>query len=294
MLFMVRNTSNQVKGFVFLILAAALYSTMPILGKFMYQTGLTPVSVLILRYFFALLMLMGYLAWRRRPILTSSPYALIQGLAFIGGSLLYFNAIKYLPAGLAAAIFYMYPVMVSLLAIVVYKEKLTGRQVVALMLALTGIVIVSGILVETTQRLSPLGVAQVIASSICYAIYTLLGQKTTKGGNALTLTATLSLCGLTILALVFPRELLIFTHISLEQALLGFAVALFNTVLSIFFYLKGLAIIGASRAALVSTAEPAFTLLFAFILLSEIISPLQGLGIILILTSTTLALKPKR
>ncbi|MGE5453996.1 MAG: DMT family transporter [Methylocystaceae bacterium] len=291
---MANNISNRITGFVFLILSAAFYSTMPILSKFMYQTGLSPISALLLRYFFSLVILVVYLALiKRQPVFTRSPYAIIQGLLFVLGSLLYFYALKYLPAGLTTSIFYMYPAIVSVMAIVIYHERLALRQVLALILALAGIIIISGLLGESTHRLSPLGVMLVIGSCICYSGYTLLGQKTINQASALSLTVTMSLCGFVILALVFPSELLIVTHITLEQTALGVTMAVLNTILSVFCFLKGLAIVGASRASLVSTAEPAFSLLFAFILLGEIISPWQGFGVLLVLISTTIAINRK-
>lgn len=292
---MVKGLSERTTGFLFLLLSAALYGTMPIISKIMYQTGLNAVSALLLRYFFSLVILVLYLKLiKHEPAFARSPLAIIQGVTFVAGSLLYFNAVNYLPAGLTTSIFYIYPAIVSILAIFVYRERLTLRQLGALLLALLGIIIISGLLGETTHRLNPLGVMLVTCSSICYSFYTLVGQKTSNSTGALPLAATLSLCGFVILALVFPREFAIVPHLTLEQILLGIAMAFFNTVLSVIFFLKGLALTGASRAAVVSTAEPAFTLLFAFILLGETISPLQGLGVLLVLSSTTLAIKPKR
>lgn len=286
------NPPKLIVGFVFLVLSAALYATMPIIGKIMYHTGLSAVSVLLLRYFFSLTILVAYLVFKKEQILIFSPFAIIQGILFVLGSLLYFNAVKFLPAGLTTSIFYMYPAIVSALAIVIYHEKLPLRQITALVLALGGIVIISGFLGEATNRLSLPGIILDIGASLCYSGYTLLGQKTTDRWSALPLTTTLSLCGLVMLSLVFPHDLTALAGITLKQAFLGMTMAVLNTILSVFFFLKGLAIVGASRAALVSTAEPAFTLLFAFLVLGEVISPLQGLGILLVLVSTTLALKP--
>lgn len=290
---MFTKLSGRIIGLIYLLISAALYATMPILSKLMYQTGLTAVSSLLLRYFFSLLILVIYLMLiKRETPFTRSPYAMIQGLTFIAGSLLYFYALIYLPAGLNTSIFYVYPAIVSVLAVIVFRERITWRQILALGLALVGIIIISGQLSNAPYRLSVTGVILSLGASFCYSCYTLLGQKTTATIGTLPLTATLALYGFVVISLVFPHELVsMVPQLTLEQLLLGLAMAVFNTVLAIIFYLKGLSLVGASRAALVSTAEPAFTLLFAFVVLNEVLSPLQGLGVLLVLGSTTLALQ---
>ena len=65
-------------------------------------------------------------------------------------------------------------------------------------------------------------------------------------------------------------------------------IALISTVAAITLYFAGLARVGATRAATLSTVEPAFTVILAAIFLAERMRPLQVLGGVLILVAVVL------
>jgi drug/metabolite transporter (DMT)-like permease len=78
-------------------------------------------------------------------------------------------------------------------------------------------------------------------------------------------------------------------HLTGQQILITITMAIMNTLMAVLFFLKGLQKIGASRATLISTAEPVFCLLMAFFILGETLTPLELLGSSLVFTSMLLA-----
>lgn len=92
------------------------------------------------------------------------------------------------------------------------------------------------------------------------------------------------------LALVRPVALP--TEISTWGLLL--ALALVSTVMPIFCLTTGLNKLGASKAAIVSTAEPVLTAIWAAIFLGEQMQPIQLVGAVLILSSVILLQIPRR
>jgi drug/metabolite transporter (DMT)-like permease len=69
---------------------------------------------------------------------------------------------------------------------------------------------------------------------------------------------------------------------------MGAVMALANTILAVSFFLKGVQKIGASTAALISTAEPAITVVLAYFLLGEKRTLVEVLGTVLVLLSILL------
>lgn len=282
--------SRQFNGFIYVALSAFMYATMPVLGKYAYSSGLKPDQVIFLRYGFAFLILAVYLTTVKRiaPV-SKSPLVWLQGCIFIIGSLCYFFALRLLPVSLITIILFSYPALVSLLSIVIYQEKLGPGHFASVMLAIAGTVLVAGLGTHHMQ-ISAIGVFLAAATALCYTVFCLLGQKTTDGSSPLILTASISFAGILIVLLVFhsPGFLL---NLNLLQLSIGLALGLVDTVLAVTFYLKGIQLIGAARASLVSILEPVLTVMLAVLLLHEQLTALQLTGALLVLSSMFIAVR---
>lgn len=107
--------------------------------------------------------------------------------------------------------------------------------------------------------------------------------------DTLSMTATISLTAVIIIAFFANRELVFLYHFTLNQVLIGLTMAILNTWLSVVLFLQGIKKIGAARASLISTAEPPLCLLLAFLILGETLSLWQLLGSLLVFASMILA-----
>lgn len=285
------RNSEEISGIIFVFLSALMYATMPILGKLAFQAGLSPSAVLLLRYIFSLLLLTLYIGiLKREQVLTLQPLVIIQGVLLTMGSLFYFYSLKYLSAGITTVIFFLYPALIASLAVPVYKEKLKPLLILALLLAIGGIILVSGISSQV-GGLPYQGVALALLACLSYSIYGLIGQKTVAGTDPLSLTATMSLVAVIVIACFSNRELQFLFHLTPNQIYIGLMMALLNTLLAVLLFLKGVQKIGAARASLVSTVEPPLCLLLAFLILGETLTPLQLIGSLLVFASMLLAVQ---
>ncbi len=283
--------SDEIQGSLFIFLSAFMYATLPILGKLAFHAGLSPSAALLLRYLFSLLLLSVYIGFiKHARVLTLTPLVIFQGALLTMGSLLYFYSLKYMSAGITTVIFFLYPVLVACLAVPIYQEKIRPRLIWALLLAIAGIIMISGI-DRNFNGVSCLGVILALLACLCYAIYSLIGQKTVAETDPLAMTATLSLVAVIMIAFFANRELVFLYHLTLNQILIGLTMAVLNTLLAVLFFLKGVKKIGAARASLISTAEPPLCLLLAFLILGETLTLWQLLGSLLVFTSMILAAK---
>ncbi len=286
--------SERHQGFVLIILSAIFYSTLGILGKYIYNTGIEMSLVILLR-FFATVILLGIflLITRKEPFLTFSRSVLFQGIFFVATAIVYFFAVKDLSAGLATVILFAHPALVAVLAVIFYREKIGVWQIIGLILALLGLFFISG-LYEGNVDLSPQGLIWAILSAVVYGIYVLLGQKSVKTDGVWTITFTVALMGLVILILVFPRNLPALFSITPYQLFMGFAMAFLGTILPVVLLLKGVQKLGSSIGSLISIIEIPFALVLAYLILGEVLTPMQVVGTILIVISTITAINIKK
>jgi len=62
------------------------------------------------------------------------------GDGYVGQSFCYFTALTMASAGLVAILLYLYPAIVTILSVLLFKERMTGLKILALILALVGTV----------------------------------------------------------------------------------------------------------------------------------------------------------
>lgn len=286
---MFANRSNELLGSMSICFSALMYATLPILVKLAYANGLTAGNALWLRYLFSFILLVVFMSLVSKGSLLSllSPPVIAQGIFLTVGGLLYFYALEWLSAGVATIIFFSHPVFVAVLSILVYKEKIVLRLFLGLVLAVLGIALVSGA-GGLSSSLPSQGLVYALSSCLCYTLYSLVGQKAMDRHDPLSVTATISMLAILVLTPVFYRDLAALSHITASQFGIALAMAVLNTLLAVLFFLKGLKRIGASRATLLSTAEPVFCLLMAYIILGESLSLQQIMGSAMVLASMLL------
>ena len=274
-------------GYLIAVIQAILYAGMGVIGKFLYNTGLNPEQVTSIRFIGAVLIVGVVLIIRRKPFFSRSPLVYIQAFFFAASAYLYLVSVDHLTAGLATVIFYTYPAVVALMAVFALHERLTFRTVAALVLAMVGIVLISGVLAPQELQLA-------VAASIAFAIYMIIGQKTVAKDEQLTLTFTMSAVSALLCIVLFPTQLPPLLHMTPLQWGMGFAIALLCTVLPVFLLLAAIKRIGSTKASLISILETPFSLLLAFAVLGETLTGMQGAGCLLVVASIVVTTLPAR
>lgn len=247
-----------------------------------------------IRFIGAVLIVGVVLIVRRKPFFSRSPLVYVQAFFFAASAYLYLVSVDHLTAGLATVIFYTYPAVVALMAVFALHERLTFRTVAALVLAMVGIVLISGVLAPQELQLSALGIALAVAASIAFAVYMIIGQKTVAKDEQLTLTFTMSAVSALLCIVLFPTQLPPLLGMSPLQWGMSFAIALLCTVLPVFLLLAAIKRIGSTKASLISILETPFSLLLAFAVLGETLTGMQGVGCLLVVASIVVTTLPSR
>ncbi len=276
-----RGDSVETRGLALVGLSTLAYGIQPLFGKAAYASGVAPLTLLAWRYLIALVCLQ-LLERGPRPPLATRLRLWGVGSDFVVNSIAYFKALEALPASVTALLLYSYPVIVALLAALVGVEALTWRSLVAALAAFTGCALTAGGL-GLSAGLPAHGVAWALVAAAVYASFVVLSSRFGADVGArvqalhLMQVSTL-LCGVMAFlgpGLAVPRD---------ARAILSIvAMAIVSTIVSMIAFLAGMAIIGPSRAAVLSSLEVLVTLVFAFLLLGERLTLPQWAGAALIM-----------
>ncbi|MBB6099835.1 drug/metabolite transporter (DMT)-like permease [Deinobacterium chartae] len=275
-------------GTLLILISAAAYGAMAIFARLAYAAGSDLYTLLALRFLIAsgALLLLLRLTGRRLP---GGPallgLTLMGGVVYMAQALAYFAALQFIPAGLVALLLYTYPAMVTLADAWLHRTPLTPPKLGALALALLGTALTLG--PQTLPEGGTLGVLLALASGVIYTGYILAGNRLLPGTGVIASSSVILGSAALVSALLAAVQGPQLPGTPLGWAAVG-GVALVSTVIASVTFFAGLRRIGPSNAALLSTFEPAVTLLLAALVLGERVSGLQLAGGLLIVASALL------
>lgn len=281
-------------GAVLVFAAAAGFGTLAIFGKLAAAVGLPTSTLLLLRFVVASALVWAAFGARGgvRPLSGRRlRVATAIGLVYGGMTVLFFWGLEYLTAGLAAIVFYTYPVHVLVLSTVLLDERLTPRRVLALALAVVGVGVIVG---ASPAGANPAGVGLVLLAAFGYATYTTASRAALAAVDPGRFTAT-ALVGTTLSMLPYAAVtggLALPTTASAWGVVVG--IGLLGTALPIYLFVEGLERIEASHASIIGTAEPLVTVLLGAMLLGEAVTPVVAAGGALVLAGVLVVQRDSR
>src|SRR4029077_20350546 len=132
---------------------------------------------------------------------------------------------------------------------------------------------------------APIGIVLGLGSAAFYSGYILYGSRLLPGLPPVSATAMIMTSAAVVWGLFAAATGQAGVAWTIPRAALIASFALLGTTIPVLTFILGLRLVGASRAAILSTFEPASTVLLAVIILGELASPLQYLGGALIIAS---------
>lgn len=279
------------RGILLALASAAAFGGITPLASLTYADGTTALAVLFLRSAFGLLVfaIAAVLLGLRLGLTWSAWLALLPvTFSWLVGSIGYLGAVRYLPVGLAAILFFTFPVIVATASWVIERRRPQAGELLLVLFAFAGLVLAIG---PSFTGLDPLGLLLAIVGATGAAGIFLTGRYALARSNqlvalvhvnAINALGTLAL-GLAFGALAFPQDG--FPLAGGWPALIA-ATVLF--AFAVFFQFGAINHAGAPRAAMFFNLEPVITLAIAMLLLGEHLSPLQLVGGAMVITALIL------
>lgn len=276
--------------------AAVFYGTNPLGAMNLYHDGISANSTLFYRFGLAIVMLgVMMLVQRKKFGVTRSELMLLAMLGvFMGSSSSsLFISFNYMDVGIASTLLFVYPVMVAVIMALLFKEKVTPTTVISIALALGGIALLNQ--TSDGSTLSTLGVLLVMVSSLTYAVYIVVVNKSRLRMSSVKLTFYVLIFGLlTILGYTFAMGETVQLLTTPHQWLFAAQLALMPTVLSLVLMAIAVKDIGSTPTAILGALEPITAVAIGCVCFSESFTMRLAVGIALILTAVLLIIGGKQ
>lgn len=262
-----------------------------------------PLAAAFLHDLACALILLVYMGVRGRLGDTLAALRTRSGRAVMGAALLggpvgmtgYLIAIDNIGPGYTAIISTFYPAVGTLLAVLLLRERMRPRQVLALLVALGAIIMIGWGSTEAVEGGS--AVIGVLAALACVfgwgseAVILAWGMREESVDNETALQIRQTTSALAYLVVVAPiAGVLGFTSRAVLTPATGLvALAALAGTASYLYYYKAISTIGASRGMALNISYSAWAVLFALLLQGTVPTPLQVVGCLVVLVGTVLA-----
>jgi len=289
---LIKNNAVYVK----LFLVALFFGGTFIAGRVM-SANLSPVTSAFLRFLLASTLLIFFVnkKYGGLPKLNFSQIILVTCLGITGTAgynFFFFSGLKYIAASRASLIISLNPSVITILSILIFKDKLTKLKFAGIILSLTGalIVISNGNLLEIFQGKIGLGESFILGCVVCWCTFSVLGKivmKQLKPIIAITyacITGTFLLLIPALLAGELPQ--ILNYDLAIWPSL--FVLSFFGTVIAFTWFYEGIDKIGPSQAGIFINFVPVFATVLAVLILNEKLYPSLLIGAVFVVTGVFL------
>lgn len=276
------------KARLMLIISMVIFGT---IGLFVRYIPLSSGEIALYRAVLAAILIGGYMLVTRQKIPFKSikkelPLLLLSGVAMGINWILLFEAYRYTTVSVATLSYYFAPVIVTAVCPFLFKEKLTGKQILCFVMSTLGLVLIVGV-GDIGQGGSDLkGILFGLGAAAFYATVILL-NKFIKGVAGIPRTLLQFVAAIIILV---PYVAMTSGFNVGELAGIGLGSLLFvglvHTGITYCLYFSSLKELPGQKAAVLSYIDPLVSVLVSVLILREEITLLQVVGGILILGFT--------
>ena len=289
-------------AYFLLILTTIFWSGNFIVGKAASMYEIPPFSLNFFRWFFAGLILLPFtlkeIINKRNYIFNNIGFFIILGITSITifNSIVYYS-LYYTQVISGVLMISTIPVWIIFISSILNVEKTNIFQIIGVALSLTGVIfIITKADINLIKSLDfNKGDLTMAIAMFSWALYSALLKKRKYEISQITLLEVVIISGLIFLIPIYFIEMSMGNLIKLEKPFyLTLAyVVLFPGLAAFFFWIKGIALIGANRAGVFLHLMPIFGAIMAMIIFKEKFMFYHFLGAIFIVSGITLSNKKK-
>lgn len=278
------------------ILAGVMFGSSGIFVRTLTQNGIDATTLLFLRFSIAILpILIAIILTDKKQLkidLSDIPLFLVCAACIIGLNLCYNESMNAIPLSLAAVLLSLAPIYVLIFAYILFREKITSKKIVCMILAIMGCLLMTGVLEDSLTSIPLFGIISGIGAGLFWAIYLMASKKSIEAGNHTYTILIYSVIFISIVLIPFTNFNQINGFVSINPTLIivflilhstfSFALPYIFSTLSLKYIDSGVSSI------LLSGAEPFAALIFGFLSYSEVPTGLMFCGFIMAIIAMTL------
>jgi drug/metabolite transporter (DMT)-like permease len=300
----VPRTARPALGYALTLAAAGIFAVNGTVSTLALQAGIPATRLTALRCTGAAVALLVVLAlvapqrlrvtWREVPFLTAFG---VVGVALT--QFLYYVAIGRMPVGIALVFEMTAPVLIATYVWLVRGERVRSRLWLALLLSLSGLVLVAQVW-QDGGSLDPVGVGAALLAAVCLATYYLMGERGTVTRDPVTLTCWTFVAAALFWAVAAPwgsfdagvlaeRVPVSAGSVALPLWSLVAWIVVLGAVVPFWLSIAALQHLAPTAAGLVATVEPVFASIVAWLWLEQVLTGWQVAGGVVVLAGIVLA-----
>lgn len=277
-----------IKNAMYIIIAGTLWGIISIFVNQLKLIGFNSMQVVSIRVLFSALVLIFYLLIKNRKLLKINFKDIPLFIGTGVGSIIFFNycyfeAIEIIGgASIPALLLYTAPIFVMILSVIFFKEKITKKKLISLIMTFLGLILVTGAF-SSSDKISIFALLLGLGSGLGYALYSIFGKFLVDKYSAITIT-TYTFVIATIFSVPFSGVIQNFNLlISSKGILSALALAIISTVLPFLLYTKGLSGMETSKASILATVEPFVATIVGVVFFRETMTLYKIIGMLLVL-----------
>lgn len=287
--------SPRLKGFIYGVVTSVTFGLIPLFTLPLMREGMLSDSILFYRFFVSTIALGLVMLIKHESFsisLRDLPIIFVLALFYTASALFLLYGYEVMGAGVATTIHFTYPVFVTLLMLILFREKVSLVTMLAILLAIGGVAKLS--LHGTTLRLNPTGVIAVLLSALGYASYIIAVNKSRLKNLH---SRKLAFYVFAFTMLVFFIKDIACSGIQpipdLGSAVNIILLAVAPTVISNITLLLAVRNIGGTLTSILGALEPVTAVCIGALVFSEAFTWSEFIGIVLILTAVVLIILNK-
>ena len=280
------KTDTLGKSRIALIVSMLIFGTIGMLRKYIDL----PSSIIVLaRAVIGTVFLLALLLIKRqKPNMTAVRKNLVplllSGIVLGFNWILLFEAYLYTTVATATLCYYMAPILVILASAVLFRERLTTKKLLCILIAGVGIVLVSGVLEAGFHALSELrGVALGLSAAALYATVVLLNKRISGIAPLDRTVVQLAVAAVVLLPYTLLTEDWSQLHPDSIGLLLLIVAGILHTGIAYALYFGSIRALPTQTVALYSYLDPILAVILSALFLQEPLSPTTVIGAVLIL-----------
>ena len=280
--------------YLYVFAAGSLWGIISLFLKPMLNLGFSQIQTVTLRCLVAAAVLGVYMLIKDKSLFR---FKLRDIWCFLGTGLVslmffsicYFYSMTYNGVCVAVILLYTSPVFVMLLSLPLFKEKITYKKLIAVVLTVAGCVFVSG--AASGQSIGFVGIVLGICSGLGYALYSIFSRYALQRNyNSMTISFyTFLFCGLGCLPFASPVSMAL--SLSPKAVLYSLGLGVVCCVMPYILYTKGLEYVDNTRASVIVAVEPVVASLIGVFVYNESVTAVKLLGVALVLSAVVICSK---
>jgi drug/metabolite transporter (DMT)-like permease len=281
---------KSLKGYFFIIGATTFWGISATIAKFLFIQHVDTLILVQMRITISCVLLVTYFLIFKRHLLIVKikdlyKFALLGILGIAGSNFTYYFTIATTNVATAILLQYLAPLLVLLYAVISREEKVTSTKVIAGTVSLAGCYLAVAGKDFSIITINHLGLLTGLASAFCWSFTNIWLKRLLKQYNVWTCLVYAFISGVLFWIIINPPSEIIDANYSLETWEMFFGFAMISILIPHSLYFSGMRYLTASRGIITATFEPIVAIASAFFIVNEVLTPIQIVGAILVITA---------